>query len=99
MAVNWIVFGCVFSTGMVGMLLSAILPQRHLTAETENVVKLATGPVATMAALVFGVLIASAQDFRETRAGELPAMAVKLVLLDRLLAHYGPESKESVMCS
>jgi hypothetical protein len=58
-------------------------------------VKLGIGLIGTMAALVLGLLIASAQGSYDTRRGELTTMAAKLVLLDRMLAHYGPETKDS----
>lgn len=51
------------------------------------------GLVATMAALVLGLLNASAKSSYDTLNSELTDMSSKLVLLDRVLAHYGPESK------
>jgi hypothetical protein len=53
------------------------------------------GLVATMAALVLGLLIASAKSSYDTQNSELTDMSSKLILLDRVLAHYGPESKEA----
>lgn len=48
-----------------------------------------------MAALVLGLLIASAKGYNDTQSTELTEVSAKIVLLDRVLAHYGPETKEA----
>jgi hypothetical protein len=53
------------------------------------------GLVVTMAALVLGLLISSAKSFYDTQSTELTEMSAKIILLDRLLAHYGPETKQA----
>ena len=77
------------------MVLRAFLPERHLSEESRNIVTLGMGLVATMAALVLGFLIAGAQSsFRDQRS-DLIEMSAKIVFLDKLLADYGPETKEA----
>jgi hypothetical protein len=70
-------------------------PERHLTKETEDVVKLGMGVIATMSALIIGLLLASAKGSFETKNAELRQFSADLILLDRQLAHYGPEAKEA----
>jgi hypothetical protein len=53
------------------------------------------GLIATMAALVLGLLIASAKGSFDTQSNELTDMSSRIVLLDRVLAHYGPETKDA----
>jgi len=53
------------------------------------------GLVVTMAALVLGLLVSSAKSFYDAQNSELTEVTAKVVLLDRLLAHYGPETKEA----
>jgi hypothetical protein len=53
------------------------------------------GLVATMAALVLGLLVSSAKSFYDAQSTELAQISAKLILLDRLLAHYGQETKEA----
>ncbi len=53
------------------------------------------GLVATMAAIALGLLIASAKTSFDTQNIELTDMSSKVVLLDRVLAHYGPEANEA----
>ncbi len=52
------------------------------------------GMVATMAALVLGLLVASAKNFYDTESSDLTQLSANVILLDRVLAHYGPETKE-----
>jgi hypothetical protein len=93
-AVSLIVFACGFGGAVCGILLRRALPQDHLSSDSKAVVTMSMGLVATMAALVLGLLISSAKNFYDAQSAELTQMSAKVVLLDRLLAHYGPETKE-----
>ena len=93
--ISAIVFGCVFGGAIVGKILRAILPEHHLSDESKDVVKLGMGLVATMCALVLGLLVSSAKTYHDTQSDELTDMSAKVVMLDRLLAHYGPETNEA----
>jgi Protein of unknown function (DUF4239) len=95
LAISLIVFGCVFSGVLVGMILRRCLPDHHLSAESKDVVKGGAGLIATMAALVLGLMVASAKSNYDTQKSEFTQMSVKIVLLDLGLAHYGPEAKET----
>jgi hypothetical protein len=89
-----IVFVCVFGGALLGMLLRAALPGHHLNQDSKDVVKLAMGLIATMAALVLGLLTASAKSEFDLQTSELQQGAAKVIQLDRALARYGPETKE-----
>jgi hypothetical protein len=95
MEISWIVFGCVFAGALFGMLLRATLPAQQQSADSKDVLKLLAGLIGTMSALVIGLLIATANSSFATRRSEVAQMAVNIVLLDRGLAHYGPEAKEA----
>jgi hypothetical protein len=92
--VSGIIFSCIFGGAMLGMWLRNVLPKHHLDAETKDLVKLGVGLIGTMAALLLGLLVASAKTSHDTRSGELTQMAANTVLLDRTLAHYGPATGE-----
>ncbi len=92
--VSAIIFLCIFGGAIVGMWLRRVLPERHLDAETKDLVKLGVGLIGTMAALLLGLLVASAKSSFDTRASELTQMAASVIVLDRVLAHYGPETAE-----
>ena len=79
---------------MVGMWLRGVLPEHHLDAETKDVVKLGVGLIGTMAALLLGLLVASAKSSYDARSSELTQVAANIILLDRILAHYGTETGE-----
>jgi hypothetical protein len=87
-----IVFGCLIGAVLVGRILRRVLPENHLSADSRDVVKLAMGLVATMSALVLGLLVSSAKGSYDTERSEVIQMASKVAFLDRLLALYGPEA-------
>ena len=75
------------------MFLRSALPADHLSADSKDVIKVAMGLIGTMTALVLGLLIASAKDSYDAKSHELNDLSANLVLLDRGLAHYGPETE------
>jgi len=93
--ISLIVFACVFGGALLGIFLHASLPQHHLSNESKDIVKLGMGLVGTMAALVLGLLVASAKGSYDTQSAELTQMSANIALLDRVLALYGPETKET----
>jgi hypothetical protein len=94
-AISLITLAFVFLGSVFGIFLRAALPQNHVNSDSRDVVKLGMGLVGTMAALVLGLLIGSAKSAFDTQGTELTQMSSSIVLLDRLLAHYGPEAGES----
>ena len=85
---------CVFGAALIGMLLNTVLPKSHLTDASRDTVKLMTGLMATLSALVLGLLTASAKSSYDQTNQQFRQIAVEVVLLDRALAAYGPETKE-----
>jgi hypothetical protein len=88
-----IVFGCVFGGALFGMFLHTVLPEEHLQSNSTDVLKLATGLVATMAGLVLGMLISSGLTFFNLQKTELLQVCAKVVLIDTLLADYGEDTR------
>ena len=93
--ISLIVFAIVFGGAMLGMLLRAVLPENHLGNDSKDVVKIGMGLVATMSALVLSLIISSAKSSYDAQSVELTDASAKVILLDRLLAHYGPETKDA----
>ena len=93
MAVGWIVFACVFGATLIGFWLRRVLPESHLSDKSQGVVQLGMGLLATIVGLVLGLLLASAKGSFDTQSAELTQLAANVVLLDRALAHYGPETR------
>ena len=94
-AISLITFVVVFVGALLGMAIRAVLPQNHSSGESKDAVKLGMGLIATMAAPVLGLLTASAKSSFDTQNSELTEMSSRIVLIDRVLAHYGPETKEA----
>ena len=94
-AIGWIVFACVFGGALLGLLLRAVLPAHHLNADSKELMKLGMGLMATMSALVLGLLIASAKTSYDTQRNELIRVSANVIELDRVMAHYGPETKQA----
>ena len=76
------------------MLLRKMLPEHHLSGDTKDTVKVAMGLVATMVALVLGLLIAAATAKYDKESAGVTQMAAKVIYLDRMLANYGPEAND-----
>jgi hypothetical protein len=92
--VTSIVFGLVFAAAFAGMFLRPNLPHVLLGSEDKEVVRLTTGLLTTMSALVLGMLVSSAKSSHDARKNEVADMSMKIVEIDRLLAGYGSEIGE-----
>ncbi|HMA31912.1 MAG TPA: hypothetical protein VKT00_08875, partial [Casimicrobiaceae bacterium] len=90
-----IVFACVFAGALSGMALRASIPEQHLSDASKSVIQLATGLVATMAALVLGLMTASVKTSYDAQSDAIKHGAAKILVLDTVLASYGPESRET----
>src|SRR5690348_10834646 len=95
LAISGIVFGCILGGMILGMLLRVLLPEKHLSPESKDVVKLGMGLIGTMTALVLGLLVASAKSSFDTQRNGVAQLAGNVILLDRALAHYGGEAKDA----
>ena len=86
-----LVFVFVFGGALAGVAIR--VPAHHQDAETKDVVKLVMGLVATIAALVLSLLIASAHSSYDMQESEVQQLGAQLVQLDEVFAHYGPEDE------
>src|SRR5216683_4511376 len=91
-ALSLIVFACVFGGTFLGMFLRKRLPGHHLSGDTKDVVRLGTGLIGTIAALVLGLLIGSAKSSYDTQSTQIKQLTANIILLDRFLEEYGPET-------
>jgi hypothetical protein len=89
-----VIFAFLCGATYVGILLRKVLPEQHLSGDTKDTVKVAMGLVATMVALVLGLLIASAKDKYDKESAGVTQMAAKVIYLDRMLANFGPEAND-----
>ena len=93
-AISVVVFVCVFGGALLGIFLHSLLPSKYFDSDSREVVRLGMALVGTTVALALGLLIASSKDFYDTQSSEVTQFAADVVLLDKILSQYGPESKE-----
>ena len=94
-AIALVVFCCSFGAAILGMVLHVRLPDDHWDPDSRDVVKLVMGLIATMAALVLSLLVASANSTYDRQSSALKAFSADILLLDRTLQLYGPGAKEA----
>jgi len=93
--VGLVVFACVYGGAALGFALRRRIPPEHLDSDSRDVVKLSTGLIATMSALVLGLLVASAKSSYDQQKDEITRLCADVALIDRALAHYGPSGDEA----
>ena len=87
------VAACVFAGGLLGMVMHRLLPDAHLTRETQDTVRLATGMLSVLASLVLGLLIATAKSAYDSTDHQVRSYAAELILLNETLRDYGDEAR------
>jgi hypothetical protein len=92
LVLSFVIFVLNLAGIILGSLLRSALPRHHLDKDSQDVVRLGVGLIATMAALVVGLLIASAKSSFDTESSQVKQMTADMILLDNLLAQYGPEA-------
>ncbi len=91
-ALSCIALACISGGALLGMFLRSTLAEHHLSGDAKDVVRLGTGLIGTIAALVLGLLIGSAKNSYDTQSTQIKQMTANIVLLDRFLEEYGPET-------
>jgi hypothetical protein len=89
-----IVFACCLAGGLLGVRSRVALPAHHLSEESKQLVQLCMGLIATMTALILGLVTASAKASFDAQDQALHAAAADLLMLDRALASFGPDTQE-----
>jgi len=88
-------FAVIFGGGIFGLLLGRILPEEYRSDATKNIVQTATGMVSLLAALVLGLLVATAKNKFDTSNQQVEQFAASLMLLNRELVNYGSEADDA----
>jgi hypothetical protein len=94
LTIGFISAGCIFGGVLLGMLLQKVLPEHHLDTPSKDTVKVGAGMLATLTALVLGLLVSSAKSSFDAMNAGIAQAGAKIILLDQVLADYGPETKE-----
>src|SRR5438552_18513959 len=92
LSISLVVCVCVACGALLGMYLRRVLPPEYLKDDTRQIVNIAIGLIATLAALVLGLMVASAKSSFDARADEVRESGARIIMLDRSLRQYGPET-------
>ena len=90
-AVSLIAFVVIFVSALIG----SALPGHRLPEGSKDFVRLGAGVVGTIAALVLGLLIASAKTSNDTQSNHVRRIAADAIQLDYTLVQYGPETRKA----
>jgi hypothetical protein len=90
-----IAFVIILGGALLGTFIRPFLSEHHLSTDSRDVMKLGTSMIATMAALVLSLLISSAKGTFDRIKNDVNQLAADVVLLDRNMALYGPETREA----
>lgn len=93
--ISLLAFGCLFGGALGGMWIRNSLPQHHLSNDSRHLLGMSMGIIGTMSGLVLGLLVASATGAYTAQRNELLDVSSKVVMLDRILAHYGKAASPS----
>jgi len=77
------------------MFLKKVLPTQHLSTDAREVIRIVMAMLATLSAVVLGLLTGAAMNSMAEKEGELRAAAVQFIMLDRTMAAYGPETNDA----
>lgn len=93
LTVALVTFALVFGGALLGMYFRKVLSEDHLREDVRDVIKLSTGLIGTMAALVLGLLIASAKSTFDMKSTQIKQITANIILLDLELEQYGPDAQ------
>jgi hypothetical protein len=94
LAVSLVVLACISAGLGIGMALGRGPARGHLDHDAREVLKLGMGLIATLSALVLGLLVAASKGSYDVQAGAVRELAADLLLLDRMMMVYGPEATD-----
>lgn len=95
LTISLISFALIFGGAFAGARLRNALPQHHLSEGSKDVIRLGSGLVATIAALVLSLLISSAKTSYDTQNAQIGQLTSDVVMVDHLLDGYGPQTREA----
>lgn len=91
--VGVVAFVCIMGGTIAGLLLRNTLPDHHLSGDSRDAVKMGSGLIATLSALVLGLLVSSAKNSFDEMSSGITQGGAKLIMLDRAMSRYGQETQ------
>src|SRR6266481_3847672 len=88
MTIGLISAGCIFGGALLGLFLQGLVPEHHLRDTSKDTVKVVAGTIATLSALVLGLLVGSAKSSFDATNTAIVQNGAKIILLDRVMAGF-----------
>lgn len=89
----FITLACMLSGILIGLRLRFVLPDHHTKDESKDIVKTGAGMMATLVALIIGLLVSSAKSSFDVANTSITQGGAKIITLNHFLSRYGPEAK------
>jgi hypothetical protein len=93
LVIGLIVLAITLAGALAGALLGNRLPSHHLADDTKSLVNVSTAVVATVSALVLGLLISNANTTFTRLGGEVTSLSAQILRLDHILRRYGADAE------
>jgi hypothetical protein len=90
-----LVFALLLISAGLGVWVRPLLPEEHKAHETVQLIQLVIGMLVTFAALVLGLMTASAKAGFDTESNDLRSFAADLIEFDTTLREYGGSTDEA----
>lgn len=92
--IAFIIFACMLTGMMFGSYLRFVLPEHHTQADSKDILMTTAGMMATLIALIIGLLVTSAKDTYDVTSSSITLSGAKIITLDYYLSRYGAEAQE-----
>lgn len=92
--IAFIIFAFMLGVILLGSTLRVILPDDHTQADSKDILMASAGMMATLIALIIGLLVTSAKGTYDVTTLRITQVGAKIITLDYYLSRYGPEAKE-----
>jgi len=89
-----IILACMLCGMALGSYLRLVLPDDHTQADSKDILMTSAGMMATLIALIIGLLVTSAKGNYDDTTSSITQGGAKVITVDYYLSHYGPEAKE-----
>jgi hypothetical protein len=90
--IGCIVFLILLAGAFASLTMRQRLPEHHLTDDTKSLVSVSMAVVATVSALVLGLLISNANTSFRALGGDVTTLSAQILRLDNILRRYGPDT-------
>ena len=82
----------IFAGGLIGLVLQRLLPEKHTTGPSRDMIGAVVGLLTLLCALVTGLLIWTAYGVYAGQSAAIQTLATRVLQLDLALEDYGPEA-------